>query len=99
MRIARGISSGTSTTCNPESARLNHLNFHLLEVVSRYRNPRLQLHENYSYKFGIFKIQHKQIFFYCFFRCEVFGGILMMHSLSGGTGSGQYMMPAFLIFT
>ena len=40
-------------TClfNPCSAKLNNLNFHPLEVVSRYRDPQLQVGENYSYLF------------------------------------------------
>ena len=37
---------------NPQSAKLNHLNFHPLEVVSRYRDPQLQVGENYSYLFN-----------------------------------------------
>ena len=28
-------------------AKLNNLNFHPLEIVSRYRNPQLQVAENY----------------------------------------------------
>ena len=31
---------------NPRGAKLNHLNFHTLEVVSRYRDPHLQVAEN-----------------------------------------------------
>ena len=34
---------------NPQSAKLNNLNFHPLEVVSRYRDTQLQVDENYSY--------------------------------------------------
>ena len=33
------------------TAKLNELNFHPLEVVSRYRDPQLQVGENYSYLF------------------------------------------------
>ena len=33
---------------NIGSAILNNLNFHPLEVVSRYRDPQLQVGENYS---------------------------------------------------
>ena len=34
------------------TAKLNNLNFHLLEVVSRFnRDPQLQVGENYSYLF------------------------------------------------
>ena len=34
---------------NSLPAKLSHLNFHPLEVVSRYRDPQLQVGENYSY--------------------------------------------------
>ena len=34
------------------SARLIYLNFHPLEDVSRYRDPQLQVGENYSYLFN-----------------------------------------------
>ena len=34
------------TLANPEFA---HFNLHLFEVVSRYRDPQLQVAENYSY--------------------------------------------------
>ena len=37
---------------NPESAELKKLIFHPLEVVSRYRDPQLQVAENYSYLFN-----------------------------------------------
>ena len=36
---------------NFQSATVNNLNFHPLEVVSRYRDPQLQVDENYSYLF------------------------------------------------
>ena len=32
------------------SAILDNLNFHPLEVVARYRDPQLQVDENYSYQ-------------------------------------------------
>ena len=32
---------------NPRPAKLIYLNFHPLEVVSRYRDPQLQVDENY----------------------------------------------------
>ena len=32
---------------NPYPAKLTHLNFHPLEVVSRYRDPQLRVAENY----------------------------------------------------
>ena len=38
---------------NPLPAKLSYLNFHPLEVVSRYRDPQLQVGENYSYLFII----------------------------------------------
>ena len=44
--------SYTATHCdkiNPYSAKINYLNFHPLVVVSRYREPQLQVGENYSY--------------------------------------------------
>ena len=34
---------------DPYSAKLNNLNFHPLEVVSRYRDPQLQVAENINY--------------------------------------------------
>ena len=34
---------------NPLTAKLFNLNFHPLEVVSRWRDPQLQVSENYSY--------------------------------------------------
>ena len=37
---------------NPQSAKLHKLNFQPLEVVSRYRDPQLQVGENYSYLFN-----------------------------------------------
>ena len=38
---------------NPYPAKLGHFNFHPLEVVSRYRDPQLQVGENYSYLFSL----------------------------------------------
>ena len=32
---------------------IENVNFHPLEVVSRYRDPQLQVGENYSYKFNL----------------------------------------------
>ena len=37
----------------PFSSELIYLNFHTLEVVSRYRDPQLQVAENYSYLFNL----------------------------------------------
>ena len=36
---------------NPFTAKLSYLNFHALEVVSRHRDPQLQVGEHYSYLF------------------------------------------------
>ena len=38
---------------NPYPANLLYLNFHPLEVVSRYRDPQLQVGENYSNMFNL----------------------------------------------
>ena len=38
---------------NPLSADLNHLNSHPPEIVSRYRDPQLQVGENYLYLFNL----------------------------------------------
>ena len=38
-----------ATRLNPFRAKLSHLHFHPLEVVSRYRDTQLQVAENYSY--------------------------------------------------
>ena len=43
--IPRGCFNNQS---NPLPAKLFYLNFHPLEVVSRYRDPQLQVDENYS---------------------------------------------------
>ena len=40
-------------TVNPSSAKLNHLIFQLLEVVSCYRDKQLQMDENYSHLFNL----------------------------------------------
>ena len=37
---------------DPYPAKLIHENFHPLKVVSRYRDPQLQVAENYSYLFN-----------------------------------------------
>ena len=37
------------STFNPCPAKLIYLNFHPLEVVSRYRDPQLQVAKNYVY--------------------------------------------------
>ena len=41
------------TAFNPYPVKLNHLNFQPLEVVSRYRDPQLQVAENYAYLFNL----------------------------------------------
>ena len=38
---------------NPYPPKLNYLNFQPLEVVSRYRDPQIQVAENYSYLFNM----------------------------------------------
>ena len=38
---------------NPPPAELINLNFHVLEVVSRYRDTQLQVRENLSYMFNL----------------------------------------------
>ena len=38
---------------NPCPAKLIYLDFHPLEVVSRYRDPQPQVVENYSYLFNL----------------------------------------------
>ena len=38
---------------DPYHATVIYLNFHPLEVVSRYREPQLQVGENYSYLFNL----------------------------------------------
>ena len=42
-----------SLDINPYPAKLIYVNFHPLEVVSRYRDPQLQVNENYSYLFNL----------------------------------------------
>ena len=38
---------------NPLAAKVSGLNFQQLEAVSRYRDPQLQVVENYSYLFDL----------------------------------------------
>ena len=38
---------------NPYSAKVIYLNFQPLDVVSRYRDPQLQVAENYSHLFNL----------------------------------------------
>ena len=38
---------------NPYAVKLIYLNFHPLEVVFHYRNPQLQVGENYSHLFNL----------------------------------------------
>ena len=47
--IQRHITEHKVNTHNPYPAKLIHLNFQPLEVVSRYRDPQPQVVENYSY--------------------------------------------------
>ena len=48
----------TEMYINPFPAKLNYLNFYPFEVVSRYRDPQLQVAENYSY---FFYFEHKYL--------------------------------------
>ena len=41
------------TLKGPESAKLDNLGFRPLEVLSHYRDPQLQVGENYSYLFNL----------------------------------------------
>ena len=41
------------TTVQPVKRYIKNLNFHPLEVVRRYRDPQLQVGENYSYLFNL----------------------------------------------
>ena len=50
---------------NPYSTKSDNLNFHRLEVVSRYRDPQLQVGENYSY---LFKLRPNICKFWCLNR-------------------------------
>ena len=43
--------SEMSHITNSHSAKFNNYNFHPLEAVSRYRDPQVQVGENYSYWF------------------------------------------------
>ena len=53
----------TSIPHNPQSTELFNLNFQSLEVVSRYRDPQLQVTENLCYRvFVKFKSQHISVF-------------------------------------
>ena len=44
---------GYSLNSSIQLFKLNYLNFHPLEVVSRYRDPQLQVDENYSCLFNL----------------------------------------------
>ena len=46
------VKSTYSFEYHPHPAKLIYLNFHPLEVVSRYRDPQLQVAENYSFLFN-----------------------------------------------
>ena len=43
------------TNINPQSAKLNNLNFHPLKVVSRWRDPQLQVGEKKSFLFNLWQ--------------------------------------------
>ena len=55
FRLLSNTISENKYLINPyrPTAKLNDLNFHLLEVVSRYRDPQLQVDENYSHLFNL----------------------------------------------
>ena len=48
-----GIASNSNQAVHPFPAELPYLNFHLREVVSRYRDPQLHVSENYSELFNL----------------------------------------------
>ena len=49
MKMGNYHSKQERSPCvNPLLAKLSYLNFHPLEVVSRYRDPQLQVGENYA---------------------------------------------------
>ena len=50
---SQGVYSLFYTSMNPSNTKLNELNFHSLEVVSRYRDTQLQVKENYAYLFNL----------------------------------------------
>ena len=52
QRLLGAPSEAGMRHCNPYSAKINNLNFQPLEVVSRYRDPQLQVAENYSHLFN-----------------------------------------------
>ena len=47
------VSMNGNSDINPLIAVLSYLNFDPLEVASRYREPQLQVGENYSYSFNL----------------------------------------------
>ena len=53
MEIVLDNSLTGRRTSTSKSATLYNLNFHPLEVVSRYRDPQLQVGENYSCLFNL----------------------------------------------
>ena len=56
------MQSSWSLTPETETDQLNHLNFHRLEAVCRYRDPQLQVGENYRY---IFKLRRYIFISWC----------------------------------
>ena len=51
--VTKVVSYTNNKRVNPYPAKLIYLNFQPLEVVSRYRDPQLQVAENYSYLFNL----------------------------------------------
>ena len=48
---------------SPWSTKLNNLNFYPLEVVTRYREPQLQVGENYANLYNLNQNIYQSIFF------------------------------------
>ena len=55
--------NGSLRFFHPLSAELKNLIFHQIEVVSRYRDPQLQVGENYSYLFNLRQKTSKKLMF------------------------------------
>ena len=51
--IVHQVLHNATRSVNPFSAKLNNLHFHRLKIVSRYRDPQLQVSENYQYWFNL----------------------------------------------
>ena len=53
VRGNKNVIMWTTDAVNPLHSTLSYLIFHPLEVVSRYRDPQLQVGENYRYSFNL----------------------------------------------